>query len=139
MTVDVAERVIARLEENLPLRRNQLSLPSTARLFHQQLLRDFLVLDNTTLQTRYRESSRRGEVLLLAAQRLVVMDDEGELAGAYPFTLEPRINQVETALGNCHAMCAFDALAVSPMMDVSTTVRSACTVTGTELMIRQHL
>jgi len=52
--------------------------------------------------------------------------------------MEEREHKVHINGHLVHAMCAFDALAVSPMFDVKTHITSQCRVTGDAISIHQN-
>ncbi len=69
--------------------------------------------------------------------KLIVLDEEGNPAGAYPFTSQEREHKVKINGIIAHCMCALDALAVSPMFDLPTVIDSECRVTGATIHIEQ--
>ena len=69
--------------------------------------------------------------------KLIVLDEEGNPAGAYPFTSQEREHKVKINGITAHCMCALDALAVSPMFDLPTVIDSECRVTGANIHIEQ--
>ena len=73
----------------------------------------------------------------LVESKLIVLDANGNLAGAYPFTSEEREHQVQFNGVTAHCMCALDALAVSPMFNLPTEVNSICHTTGAKIQIQQ--
>jgi mercuric reductase len=68
---------------------------------------------------------------------MVVVGNDGEPKGAYPFTMEAREHRVRVNGNTVNAMCALDALSVSPMFGVKTEIDSRCRVTGEPVNIRQ--
>jgi mercuric reductase len=66
----------------------------------------------------------------LAGDDLAVLDADGEIAGAYPFTSEATPHRVAVDGVAVHAMCAVDALAMAPMLGSDTTIDSACAASG---------
>ncbi len=70
--------------------------------------------------------------------KLIVLDAEGNPAGAYPFTSEQREHKVHINGVTAHCMCALDALAVSPMFDRPTVIDSVCRVSGEPIHIEQQ-
>ena len=74
----------------------------------------------------------------LVASKLIVLDDDGNPAGAYPFTSQEREHKVSIDDVTAHCMCALDALAVSPMFNIPTIIDSECRATGEKIHIEQH-
>lgn len=69
--------------------------------------------------------------------KLVVLDSQGNPAGAYPFTSRAREHKVHINGVTVHCMCALDALAVSPMFNTPTVIDSECRVSGDKIHIEQ--
>ena len=59
------------------------------------------------------------------------------MVGAYPFTTEKTPHTVEISGVKTYAMCAVDALSISPMFDSEVTIESRCQVSGAPIRIRQ--
>jgi mercuric reductase len=74
----------------------------------------------------------------IVGSKLIVLDADGNPAGAYPFTSEEREHKVHVNGVKVHCMCALDALAVSPMFETPTVIDSQCRVTGEEIHIEQN-
>lgn len=70
--------------------------------------------------------------------KLVVLDADGNPAGAYPFTSEEREHKVHINGVTTHCMCALDALSVSCMFNTPTVIDSLCRVTKEPVHIEQH-
>jgi alkylmercury lyase len=74
----------------------------------------------------------------IAASKLIVLDADGNPAGAYPFTSEQREHRVHVNGITVHCMCALDALSVSCMFNVPTVIDSQCRVTGAAIHLEQN-
>lgn len=74
----------------------------------------------------------------IADRKLIVLDVQGNPAGAYPFTSDEREHRVRINGMTVHCMCALDALAVSPMFDRSTVIDSQCRVTVNPIHLEQN-
>jgi alkylmercury lyase len=74
---------------------------------------------------------------ILKANDMVVFSCSGQPIGAYPFTMEDREHKIRVNGHTVNAMCALDALAVSPMFGVKTEISSKCRATGAPVVIRQ--
>ena len=68
---------------------------------------------------------------------MIVLDADGNPAGAYPFTSQVREHKVHINGVTTHCMCALDALSVSPMFNTPTVIDSECRVTGDQVHIEQ--
>ncbi|MDX1592759.1 MAG: alkylmercury lyase family protein [Gammaproteobacteria bacterium] len=131
-----------RLNAIVPLAERRDALPPAWRRAHREILAGFA--------RDCRPPSRRDLALMawiddagalldrLAADDLAVVDAAGEIAGAYPFTTEPTPHRVTLGPVEVHAMCAVDALAIAPMLDVATRIDSVCAVTGTPVRVRMR-
>ena len=73
----------------------------------------------------------------IVGSKLIVLDADGNPAGAYPFTSEEREHKVHLNGVRVHCMCALDALAVSPMFNTPTVIDSQCRSTGGKVHIEQ--
>ncbi len=70
--------------------------------------------------------------------KLIVLDADGNPAGAYPFTSEEREHKVHINGVTAHCMCALDALSVSCMFNTPTVIDSVCRVTEAPIHIEQN-
>ena len=70
--------------------------------------------------------------------KLVVLNENGEPSGAYPFTSQEREHRVTINDVTAHCMCALDALSVSPMFNTPTVIDSLCRVSGDAIHIEQN-
>lgn len=70
--------------------------------------------------------------------KLIVLNSEGNPAGAYPFTSQEREHKVHINGVTAHCMCALDALSVSPMFNKPTVIDSECRVSGDKIHIEQN-
>lgn len=130
---------IALLEQNLPLSRNQLSLPASLRQLHQSILRHYLENGRAPSagELEYAGDTEQG-LQRLAAANIIVLDQEAAITGAYPFVDEVREFRVITEHGAVNAMCAFDALAISSMFELPTRIVSRCRLSGCSIVIEQN-
>ncbi len=64
--------------------------------------------------------------------------DRAEVAGAYPFTAEPRVHRVQVGGHTVYAMCALDALSVAPMFETCTRIDSRCHVSERPIVIQME-
>ena len=76
-------------------------------------------------------------VKVLGDSGMVIFSRDGDPVGAYPFTMQVREHKVRLNGHQVYAMCALDALAVSPMFGMTTQIDSRCRITGDPVNIRQ--
>jgi plasmid stability protein len=74
----------------------------------------------------------------LAGRDLVVLDGDGRVSGAYPFTDAPSEHQVEAAGITMGAMCALDALGICTIAPHASLIRSSCRQCRRSLAIHVH-
>lgn len=138
MNADKVAAAIEKLEDNLPIRTNQLALDPGLRELHQRILQHYLRhgYGPAINSDGFRNDSADG-FAELARQKIIIINAVGDVVGAYPFVTESRRHQVLTSYGQVSAMCAFDALAISSMFDVETEIHSSCQVSNVPVLIRQ--
>ena len=133
------EKALIRLNNVLPLKQRQDECGEQIKELHQQLLRSFV--DRGRMLTRQEMeqhvSNLEDAIKVLKERDMVVFSEDGNPVGAYPFTAEAREHTVWVNGHQVYAMCALDALAVSPMFGVETQIASRCRVTGEPVNIRQ--
>ena len=133
------ENAIERLEQNLPIRHNQTCLPAHLRQLHQSILRYYLEHGSAPVAGDLDPvQDWDSGVERLAAEHIIVLDDMGDIMGAYPFVNETRNFRVKSEYGPVNAMCAFDALAVSSMFNLLTRIESLCHVSNRSIVIEQN-
>ena len=79
-----------------------------------------------------------GSIEVLKGKDRVVFDCNDDPVGTNPFTMEQREHEVFVNDHKVHCLCALDALAVSPMFDRDTTIKSKCHGSGKSVDIHQH-
>ena len=133
------EKALKRLKHILPLKERQDECSKPIRELHQQVLRSFVTKGRilTREEMAQRVSNLDDAVNVLRAGELMVFSEEGMPVGAYPFTMEVREHKVWVNSHQVYAMCALDALAVSPMFGMKTQIASRCRVTGDPINIHQ--
>lgn len=74
----------------------------------------------------------------LAGRDIVVLDDVGAIAAAYPFSAEATPHRVTLAhFGTTvHALCAVDALGIGGMLGADTLIESRCAASGAPVTLR---
>lgn len=133
------EKALDRLISVLPLKDKQEACGPELKELHQKVLHSFvengriLTRDEMALHTSHIDAA----VDTLKNNDMVVFSDNGEPVGAYPFTMETREHKIQINGHTVHAMCALDALSVSPMFNMKTQISSSCRVTGSPIAIQQ--
>lgn len=135
------EKALKRLQGILPLEQRQNACGRQIRELHQQILRSFAIRGR--ILTREEMARHVGNleeaVSVLKNGDMVVFSEDGDPVGAYPFTMEPREHKVRLNGHQVYAMCALDALAVSPMFGMKTQINSRCKITGDPVHILQSV
>jgi alkylmercury lyase len=133
------DKALARLIAVLPLKEKQLKCAPEMRALHRRMLRSFV--ERGKILSRSEMAEVVGDVdqatAVLKNNDMVVFSCEGEPIGAYPFTMEEREHKVRVGNNTVNAMCALDALAVSPMFGMKTEISSTCRATGAAVFIKQ--
>ena len=139
MDTQKISNAIERLEQNLPLRHNQLRLAPALRRMHHSILRFFLERGRPPQIDECKfEGDLSSTVKQLADAGIVVLDSAGAITGAYPFVNEDRGFRVLGEFGGVNAMCAFDALAISSMFEIPVRIESRCRLTKQRILIEQN-
>src|SRR5882757_6302815 len=103
-------------------------LSPPARHVHRAILTEFARNGQAPTQADLADAhgiDLAGTLAELTAADLIVIDDEGDLRGAYPFSATPTPHRVTIADGpTVHAMCAIDALGISAMLGRQVTITS---------------
>ncbi|MGB5537012.1 MAG: alkylmercury lyase family protein [Thiogranum sp.] len=133
------DKALNRLKSILPLKEQQDDCSKQIRELHQQVLRSFV--DKGRILTRDEMAQHVGNledaVNVLKEKDMVIFSTGGNPVGAYPFTMEAREHAVRINGHQVYAMCALDALAVSPMFGMETQIASRCRITGEPVCIQQ--
>ncbi len=139
MNTKVANAV-GRLNTILPLAKRQRQISKELADVYQNILYSYVERGETLSKSEIAQQVQNIEeaINVLSNNDMVVFDDNGEPAGAYPFTMEQREHEVTVNGHRVHCMCALDALAVSPMFDMETSINSKCHVSGEPVTIRQR-
>lgn len=133
------EKALDRLISVLPLKEKQEACGQELKELHQKILTSFV--ENGRILSREEMADQVENVdeavKVFKTNDMVVFSDNGEPVGVYPFTMEEREHKVQINGHTVHAMCALDALSVSPMFDMDTHIHSQCRVTGSPVSIQQ--
>jgi mercuric reductase len=146
-----------RLQQLLPLKKRQQSLSPPLRMVHRTILRSLAETGKPPSQAEIAallgsSKSAVHALGILGKNDLVVLNaplrtdekthqtiapENVEVLGAYPLTTENTPHKVSIGDHTVNAMCAVDALVISPMFGFDTIIESRCHVTGTPIRIRQ--
>lgn len=133
------DKALGRLTRILPLKERQNECGAEIRELHRQILRSFVTRGRILTREEMVQHAGGLEHALdvLRNKEMVIFSEDGDPVGAYPFTMEARETRVRVNGHRVYAMCALDALAVSPMFGMKTQIDSRCRVTGDPVDIRQ--
>ena len=133
------ENALSRLNKILPLKENQNNCSEQVKALHRQMLLSFITQGRilTKIEMADHVSSLDEAIAILRKNDMVVFSENDDPIGAYPFTMEEREHKIWVNEHQINAMCALDALAVSPMFDVKVKINSLCRVTETPIHIEQ--
>ena len=131
---------LKRLDSILPLVAGLKSLGSDDAVLYCKLLNSYVQQGRTLTRDEVAELVSNADQALanIADKKLIVIDAEGNPAGAYPFTSEEREHKVLVNSVTVHCMCALDALSVSTMFNMPTVIDSQCRVTGVQIHLEQN-
>ena len=156
-TKDVLQ-VLNRLQSLLPLKKRRRALPPPLRMVHRAILKSLAETGKPPTQAEIAAmlGSKQSAVHalgVLGSNDLLILnvpvtqeakthqlkvDERVEVRGAYPMTSENTPHRVILCGHTVNAMCAVDALAISPMFGHETWIESRCHVTGEPIRIFQH-
>ncbi len=133
------QTAVDRLNKILPLAERQKKLKPEINDIYQMILRSYVESGRTLSRNEIaRHTDDIDDVInILRSNDMVVFDSDDEPVGAYPFTMEQRDHKISINNHTVHAMCALDALAISPMFDIETHIDSKCHVSGETISIDQ--
>ena len=133
------ETALERLDSILPLLSGLKSLSANDAGLYCKLLDSYITRGYTLTRSEVATLIDKPAEALdnVVNSKLIVLDDKGDPAGAYPFTSQEREHKVHVNGVTTHCMCALDALSVSPMFGVPTVIESLCRVTRTPVHIEQ--
>ena len=134
------DAAVKRLDAILPLQAGLESLGDADTSLYCRLLNSYVEQGRTLSRDEVAGFVGDADRALkkVAESKLIVLDEDGNPAGAYPFTSEEREHKVHINELTVHCMCALDALAVSPMFNTPTVIDSQCRATGAGVHIEQN-
>jgi hypothetical protein len=129
---------LERLNSILPLKHNQEACGLEIKRLHQQLLTSFVTKGRPLSKV---EMSFQVDDVEKAATALINCDiamfsHDGNVIGAYPFSVIERDYLIKVNGHTLYAMCALDALAIAPMFNIATDITSRCAITGKSINIQ---
>lgn len=132
-------KAMKKLNDVLPLKERQNNCDIKVRVLHQKILHSFIttgrILSKIEMSKYVDDFEKAFDELDM--NELVIFSDSGEPIGAYPFTMENRENKVSANGFKINAMCALDALAISPMFELDVKINSCCRITNDPIYILQ--
>lgn len=133
------EKALKRLKKVLPLKEKQQECNQEIKTLHQNILFSFVTIGRMlTKEEMAQHVSDLDEALrVLKEKELVVFSENGTPIGAYPFTMEEREHKVFVNGHQVYAMCALDALAISPMFGMKTHITSQCRASNAVVEVKQ--
>jgi len=133
------DKALNRLKTILPLKDRQEQCSAPIKELHQNVLRSFVTRGRILSREEMAQyvDNLEEAIRVLTSHDMVVFSENGDPIGAYPFTMEAREHKVRVNGRQVYAMCALDALAVSPMFETKTQVNSICRITGDPVTIEQ--
>jgi hypothetical protein len=134
------ESALKRLDEILPLLSGLKSLSNEDAGLYCKLLNAYAEQGQTLTRDQIASFMPNAQQALdnVVASKLIVLDDNGDPAGAYPFTSQQREHKVQINGVTANCMCALDAMSVSSMFQTPTIIDSECRVTGKTIHLEQN-
>lgn len=139
---DTLSQAVQRLNSQLPLKDRHDRLSEPLKALHREVIKSLVMHARPLTRPEVAALVGEGEVdaaiARLGKDDLVVLSkDQRQIVGAYPITSEATPHEVHVNGQILYAMCALDALAVSPMYEVPVEIRSRCRVSGDTVCITQ--
>ncbi len=139
---DTLSQAVQRLNSQLPLKDRHDRLSEPLKALHREVIKSLVMHARPLTRPEVAALVGEGEVdaaiARLGKDDLVVLSkDQRQIVGAYPVTSEATPHEVHVNGQILYAMCALDALAVSPMYEVPVEIRSRCRVSGDTVCITQ--
>lgn len=140
---DTVSQAVQRLNSQLPLKDRHDRLSEPLKALHREAIKSLVMHGRPPTRPEVAALVGEGEVdaaiARLGKDDLVVLSkDQRQIVGAYPVTSESTPHEVHVSGQTLHAMCALDALSVSPMYEVPVEIYSRCRVSGDAVCIKQE-
>lgn len=135
----IINHAVDRLNSILPLKRQQQTLSKTSADAYQRLLRSFVGSGRALPRQEMEKYTDNVDAVLreLKSKDLITCDANNNPSGAYPFTQKSRPYRISVNGVTINAMCALDALAISPMFQTPTQIESHCAISHAPLHLQQ--
>lgn len=136
------KQALSRLNALLPLAERQAALDASSQRLHRSILKLFVELGRAPHSDELAACTGingiRAALERLRDSDLIVLNRDGEVAGAYPFSAEGTPHRVLMDGREVYAMCAVDALAIGPMFHLPAVIESHCHVLGQAIRLYQN-
>lgn len=125
------EQAITRLARILPIKERLDSLDKESADIYLAIIKSFFDQGRAPTNAELITLNPDARLMIdnLAAQDMITLDEDNNVQGCYPFTMEPREHRIQINHHEVHAMCALDALAPRAMFHTPSTILSECAVT----------
>ncbi len=125
------QNAVSRLQKILPIKEMLDAMEINSATIYLAVVNGFYEKGRAPTITELEEGNASARQLIaeLGKQDMLTLDDQGEVKGCYPFTMEKRVHRILINGFEIHAMCAMDALAPSSMFETSSVIESECAVT----------
>lgn len=142
---EVIAAAVSRLTATLPLKPRQQQLEPALATLHRDILYAFVEQGRPLTREEMgrimggEDTGIDAALARLSQDDLVVLDGlQKRVVGAYPVTVEETPHQIKINGNTIHAMCALDAVSVSPMFEREVVINSRCHLSGMPIQIRQR-
>lgn len=125
------ECALEKLNTLLPLRERQQGLQLKCRESHRN------ILNGLSKKGKAPDNIEKSVLNILSKNDLVVLGKNGEVVGAYPFSLRETAHHIFNDSINLYAMCAFDAIAIAPVFNIKINILSHCHLSKKKINITQ--
>ena len=131
-------QAVNRLNRILPIRECLNNLDYDSSQIYQFVVKHFYEFGRapSLVELKNRWPNAAEVIADLGRQDMLTLNDDGEVYGCYPFTMEKRVHRIKLNGVEAHAMCALDALAPSAMFECQSTVLSECAVSSAPICIQ---
>lgn len=131
------KKAIERLSKILPIKKTLDVMDKSSAGIYLAVLNGFYDKGRAPSISELAAINKQAEQIVkaLAEQDMLTLDDEDNVTGCYPFTMEKRVHRIQLNGFDIHAMCALDALAPSAMFECPSVVMSECEVTKVPLQV----
>lgn len=126
------ENALDKLNVLLPLKERQQRLQLKHRESHRNILNAF------SKEGKAPDYIEQSDLNILSDNDLIVLGDNSEVVGAYPFSLRETAHHVFNDSINLYTMCAFDAVAIAPVFNIKINIISHCHLTKEIIEVTQN-